>query len=107
MKAIKSDFNFTTLQLDCIVVKGKTKGVNIYTVVEQQSNTFASSCVYLHEEMMVKYFNQDFKGAIKMCEQLKGYFDGKLNNFYDIWIERCNGMKVKKDWDGVYRPTTK
>jgi len=107
MKAINSDFNFTTLQLDCIAVKGKTKGVNIYTVIEQQSNTFASSCVYLHEDMMDNYFNQDFKVAIEMCEQLKGYFSGKLDNFYDIWIERCNDMKVKKEWDGVYRPQTK
>jgi len=100
--AIATDFNFTTLQLDCIAVKGKTKGVDIYTVVEGVWGR-----KFDHDDMMRMYFEQNFKGATKMCESLKGYFDGQLDGFYDIWIERCKGMKVKKDWDGVYRPTTK
>ena len=101
-EAIKHDFNLTTLQLDCIAVKGKTKGVNIYTVVEGEWGK-----KFNHEDMMNMYFNQDFKGAIAMCNSLKGYFNGQLDNFYDIWIERCESTKIKKSWDGVYRPTTK
>jgi len=102
MKAIETDFNFTTLQLDCIAVKGKTKGVDIYTVVEGEWGK-----KFNHDDMMRMYFEQNFNGCISMCESLKGYFNGKLDNFYDIWIERCKGTKVKKGWDGVYRPTTK
>jgi adenylate cyclase len=105
MRAVQ--YEFTTLQLDCIAVKGKTKGVDIYTVMPYSSDTFSSSYVYLHEDMMTKYFSQDFKGAIELCNKLKGGFDGKLDEFYDIWIKRCNGMKRKQEWDGVYRSTTK
>lgn len=98
---------FTTLQLDCIAVKGKKVGVNIYTAVNDSSDTFATSRLMIHEEMMQKYFAQDFNGAIKLCESLKGSFSGSLDNYYDIWIDRCKSMKVVKGWDGVYRPNTK
>ena len=93
---------FTTLQLDCIAVKGKKVGVNIYTVIRGDWGR-----KFDHDDMMNMYFAQNFKGAIKMCESLKGYFDGQLDGYYNIWIERCKGMKVNKEWDGVYRPTTK
>ena len=100
MKQVEHEF--TTLQLDCIAVKGKVVGVNIYTVIDGEWGR-----KFEHEDMMNMYFAQNFKGAIKMCEHLKGYFDGQLDNFYGIWIERCNEMKPKAGWDGVYRPTTK
>ena len=38
------------------------------------------------------------------------HFDGKMQNYYKMWIERCEYMKTQKlpkDWDGIFVATTK
>jgi exopolysaccharide biosynthesis predicted pyruvyltransferase EpsI len=45
-----------------------------------------------------------------MSKELMGEFDGKMDHSYELWIDRCEFMKTQqlpKDWDGVYRATTK
>jgi exopolysaccharide biosynthesis predicted pyruvyltransferase EpsI len=37
-------------------------------------------------------------------------FDGKMEGYYKMWIERCEYMKTQdlpKDWNGVFIATTK
>ena len=39
-----------------------------------------------------------------------GSFDGQMDHSYELWIERCKDMKnvkLPKDWDGVFRATSK
>ena len=60
--------------------------------------------------MLNLYRLQKFDLAIKWGDDLKGTFLGTMDDYYDVWIERCNEMKTRelpKNWDGVYRPTTK
>jgi hypothetical protein len=48
--------------------------------------------------------------AVDLCEQLKGQFDGKMDKYYDMWIERCEFQKTQqlpKDWNGVFIATSK
>lgn len=102
---------FFVLELDTIAVKGKNVGVTIYTVLEK----LAGAADYEtgrreHNEMLKEYRSQHFETAIDMCYNLKGEFDGQMNQYYDAWIERCREMKLSKlprDWDGVYRATSK
>ena len=57
-----------------------------------------------------KYKAQDFDTAIYVCERLKRHFDGKMEAYYDMWIERCEYMKTQKlpkDWNGVFIATSK
>jgi len=38
------------------------------------------------------------------------HFDGKMEKYYTMWIERCEYMKTQKlpkDWNGVFIATSK
>jgi adenylate cyclase len=104
---------YFVLPLDSIAVKGKKEGVNIYTALPA---TDAGAMVeYImaretHQEMLKFYKEQKFHIAIDMCENLKGEFDGQMDHYYEAWIDRCREMlkaRLPKDWDGVYRATSK
>lgn len=103
---------YFTLELDCIAVKGKTEGVNIYTVLETDANSIAE---YLsareHHDLMLDYYReQKWASALYTIENLKGEFDGKMDQYYDMMIERIGELREANlpiDWDGVYRATSK
>jgi adenylate cyclase len=111
MTAEQVQDEFFVLELDTIAVKGKTQGVTIYTVLER----LAAAADYEtgrreHNEMLAEYRARHFESAIDMCYNLMGEFDGQMNHYYEMWIERCREMKLArlpKDWDGVYRATSK
>ena len=63
-----------------------------------------------HLNMMDDYRSQHFKTAANACKMLKGEFDGQMDGYYDMWIERCGEMAKNppdKGWDQVYRTNTK
>jgi adenylate cyclase len=100
---------FFYLELDDLAVKGKTVGLRIYTVLDDITPSYESS-KKLHIAMLQKYRSQQFDVAIEQCKKLKGQFDGKMNDYYDIWIERCEYMKTQdlpENWNGVFVATTK
>ena len=98
------------IKLDTISVKGKTEGVDIYTVITSPtypSNIFRET----HNKMFTHYQAQQWKDAATLCDSLKGSFDGELDYYYDMMIQRIAdyelSKKLPKGWDGVYRPTSK
>lgn len=99
------------LELDCIAVKGKKEGVNIYTVLGRNADlNIANADTQMHNAMLQLYRQQKFDKAIEFCNDLMGRFGGQMDHYYELWIERCNEMKsmeLPKDWDGVYRATSK
>jgi len=106
---VKSDY--LVLELDCIAVKGKTQGVNIYTVLGRRDQmTVERGDEQMHAAMLELYRQQKFDRTIKFCQELKGRFGGEMDHYYDAWIERCEEMKdveLPRDWDGVFRATSK
>lgn len=109
-KHVKDDF--FTLELDCIAVKGKTEGVNIYTVLETDATVSAEylSAREHHDLMLVYYREQKWASALHIIDQLKGEFDGKMDQYYDMMVERIGELReanLPTDWDGVYRATSK
>jgi adenylate cyclase len=103
----KDDFFY--LKIDELAVKGKTVGIRIYTVLDDVKKDYYDS-KQLHDQMHKAYQTQKFDEAIYICEQLKKHFEGKMNNYYTMWIERCEYMKTQelpKDWNGVFIATTK
>ena len=103
----KDDFMF--LKVDDLAVKGKTVGVAIYTVLDDVKKHYEAS-KRRHAEMHILYQQQKFSEAIEQCDKLKPQFEGKLESYYDMWIERCEYMltqKLPKDWNGVFVATTK
>jgi adenylate cyclase len=100
---------FFFLKIDDLAVKGKTIGVGIYTVLDDVTPEYViagATHVKMHELYRVQKFDQ----AIKLCEQLKPEFDGKMTDYYNMWIERCKFQKIQdlpKDWNGVFIATNK
>jgi adenylate cyclase len=108
-KEVKEDF--VCLELDCIAVKGKAIGLNIYTPLgETNQVTVDRGDLQMHAAMLELYRQQRFDQAIKFCRDLTGRFNGAMDHYYELWIERCEEMKQKElppDWDGIYRATSK
>jgi len=103
----KDDFFY--LKVDDLAVKGKTVGVGIWTVLDNPVSAYYSS-QQKHQEMYEAYQAQQFDQAIKMCQQLKSHFEGQMQGYYDMWIERCEYMLTQdlpKDWSGIFVATTK
>jgi adenylate cyclase len=104
---------FFTLELDCIAVKGKKEGVNIFTVFFNPNAGAMPEWLMAkdtHNKMIAAYRNQEWKRAIELVNELKGEFDGNMDHYYDLWLERIEEMKAKnlpEDWDGVFRATSK
>ena len=100
---------YFTLELDCIAVKGKKEGVNIYTVLTDVKPEYTKARDQ-HLEMLSAYRTQNWTKAVKLVNELKGKFDCQMDHYYDLWLERIEEMKhakLPKDWDGVFRATSK
>ena len=104
---------FFTIPLDCIAVKGKTVGVNIFTVFYMPDATVAADWIMAreHHGLMLEYYRkQQWDKAISMCQELTGEFDGNMDHYYEKWIERIADMRTRDlpaDWDGTYHATSK
>ena len=107
VKRTESDFFY--LKLDNLAVKGKTIGLDIYTGLDDVQPKWHDS-KKMHDQMHEAYAKQDFETAIWISQKLIKHFNGKMSNYYKMWIERCEYMKTQKlpkDWNGVFIATTK
>ena len=108
---VKTDF--FTLPLDCLAVKGKKEGVDIFTVLQtHDANSIAEYelAKKLHLTMYVCYQKQQFIKAKSMCRDLMGEFDGQMDHYYEMWQERCDEYAANPPgpgWDMVYRTNSK
>ena len=103
----KDDFFY--LKIDELAVKGKTVGIRIYTVLDDIKKDYHES-KKLHDQMHEAYQTQKFDEAIYICERLQKHFEGKMKDYYAMWMERCEYMKTQnlpEDWNGVFIATTK
>jgi len=107
------DNAYFTLPLDCIAVKGKNIGVNIFTVFYNPDDTVAAEwhSAREHHELMLQYYReQNWDKAIELCYELTGEFYGNMDHYYELWIARIAEMRSRNlaaDWDGTYRATSK
>jgi len=103
--------DYLCLELDNIAVKGKTIGLQIYAPLGLRSELAVSKAdEQMHIAMLALYRQQKFDQAIKFCNDLKGRFNGAMDHYYEIWIDRCKEMKqqdLPADWDSIYRATSK
>jgi adenylate cyclase len=107
-KATKDDFFY--LKVDDLQVKGKSVGLSIYTVLDIKGTHAERKSQEMHKRMHEAYKSQKFDEAIYICERLKRHFDGKVEGYYEMWIERCEYMKTQdlpEDWNGVFIATSK
>ena len=110
----KTKDDFFYLKVDELAVKGKSVGIRIYTVLSEMDwmmeNTNWGMAENQHNKMHELYKSKQFDLAIKWCNDLMHEFDGKMEGYYKMWIERCEFMKTQplpEDWDGIFIATTK
>jgi adenylate cyclase len=107
VRRCEDDFFF--LKIDDLAVKGKSVGVGIYTVLDDVTPEYVMAGL-THDKMHQLYRKQKFEAAIILCKELKEEFDGKMSDYYDMWIERCEFQKTQDlpaDWDGTFIATSK
>ena len=93
--------------LDTVAVKGKTKGVKIYTAARTLL-TVESKAWALHNQGMEFYYRRSFTDAVKCFEGVLNLMKGDFNA--ESLLERCKAYSVSPpppDWDGVEVMQTK
>ena len=103
---VKDDY--LCLELDCLAVKGKTEGVNIYTIVNKKPKNIADTRV--HNLFIRAYREQNWYLMKDYVKNLENSFDGDMKEYYDMMLERVEEYKTNPlpaDWDGVFRTNSK
>lgn len=98
----KDDFFY--LMLDNLQPKGKTVADYIYTALRTRGNDYNKER-NTHIKMHELYKQKQFDAAAILCEELIGKFDGQMDKYYKMWIERCKFMKqqdLPEDWNGEF-----
>ena len=111
--AAQVEDEYFVLELDKIAVKGKKEGVHIYTVLA--STDVGAMTEWLmarerHDDMLRYYRQQDWNLAANAVYELQGEFDGQMDHYYEVWLERIAEMREKtlpEGWDGTYVATSK
>jgi adenylate cyclase len=100
----KDDFFY--LMLDNLQPKGKTVADLIYTALRIKGNVDKyKSAGLTHNKMHELYKAKQFKAAQILCVELKGSFDGQMDKYYKMWVERCDFMSQQDlgdNWNGEF-----
>lgn len=100
----KDDFFY--LMLDNLQPKGKTVADLIYTALRIKGDIDSyKKSRETHVKMHVLYKEKQFDAAAILCDELKGSFDGQMDKYYKMWIERCEFMKqqdLPENWNGEF-----
>ena len=98
--------DFFYLYLDNLQPKGKTVADAIYTALRVKGDQSAyNKALETHNKMHELYKKKKFDAAAIICGELKGSFDGQMDKYYKMWIERCEFMKQQDlgpDWNGEF-----
>lgn len=106
---------FATLELDLIKVKGKTRPVNIYTLLGRremlESQEFRTQ-KDAHDGMISAYRSADFARAEELLAVCRSSFAAAhgLGKLYDLYASRIEAFKAnppEPGWDGTYTATSK
>ena len=86
--------------------KGKTVADLIYTALRIKGDIKKYQAARLtHNKMHELYKKKEFKAAQILCEELHGEFDGQMDKYYKMWIERCDFMSQQDlgdNWNGEF-----
>ena len=104
--------HYFVLELDCLAVKGKKEGVNIFTVLAADPGVMPEylSAREHHDLALQCYRQQKWHTAEKYFTELRTEFDGRMSAYYDMMLERIAEYQLDPPgdlWDGVFRTNSK
>ena len=92
----------------------KKEGVNIFTVFFNPEDKIEyGKWIHdkeVHNKMLANYREQKWDEAVTLVNRLMPSFGGGMKHYYELWLERIEEMRnanLPKDWDGVFRATSK
>jgi len=98
--------DFFYLYLDNLQPKGKTVADAIYTALRIKGvRVNYEEARLTHDKMHDLYKLKKFDAAAILCEEMMGKFNGQMDKYYKMWIERCEFMKQQDlgdDWNGEF-----
>ena len=100
--------NYLCRELDLIQVKGKTKSVRIFEVLESGKSEKLAQPVEVFESGLAYYRQQDWGRAEEAFTQTLGGFQNNLAS--ELYLERIRLYRKSppsSDWDGVFVATEK
>jgi adenylate cyclase len=94
---------YQVIELDLIAVKGKTEPARIYTILEKKDPAAEKA----HNLFLSYYRSGEWSRALAMAYEMGPLWKGELQAYYDMMMERMSGKTAPKNFDGVYRATSK
>ena len=94
---------YQVIELDLIAVKGKTEPARIYTILEKKDPAAEKA----HNRFLSYYRSGEWSRALAMAYEMGPLWNGELQAYYDMMMERMSGKTAPKNFDGVYRATSK
>ena len=95
---------YQVIELDLLAVKGKTEPVKIYTVLENKDK----AAEVAHNKFLNYYRTGEWGRALAMAYEMGPLWKSELSGYYEAMIERMDEQKAApKNWDGVFRATSK
>lgn len=96
---------YQVVELDLLAVKGKTEPAQIFTVLEE----FNEGDSKYHNEFLKAYRAGKWDTAYKLATDMRHGWNGELTQYYEAMRARIHEFKLSppKNWDGIYRATSK
>lgn len=94
---------YQVIELDLLAVKGKTEPAKIFTVIEKKD----SAAEKAHDLFLGLYRQGEWNRARAMALAAKPLWNGELAEYYEMMFQRMKGTEAPKNWDGVFRATSK
>jgi adenylate cyclase len=107
-KAAGGDLCF--LEVDLLRVKGKTRPVRVFTLLDGPVDAEFENWRAAHDAMLAAYRAQDWDGAKTAIPRLRELGHGRLDGYYAVIVERVAAYEREPppaDWDGVNIATEK
>jgi adenylate cyclase len=98
---------WATVEVDRIIVKGKSEPISIYTVLggpSYASQPTFSDFIWRHDAMLQAYRDRRWDEALAYCAQCIERLPA-LENLYELYVDRIEGFKASPpspEWDGVF-----
>ncbi len=99
---------FIVRSVDLIIVKGKTRPVAIFTVLDEKKNSTAPAWLARHEEAVRLYRTGDFTGAETAWKDVLAQAPG--DSIAEVFLARCRELQAQPPegkWEGVFEMKSK
>jgi adenylate cyclase len=112
--ALAAKDEFAVLEIDFVIVKGKTEPESVYAIVGRKEIEATDEFRRMHAllaELLQRYRGRDWDGALQVIERRRRSQEaGSLGPLFELYAERIEHFQANPppdDWNGAYQLLTK